>query len=739
MIKKRDLIVCACFLLVVFFLYAGGAWGMSEKKVPKGPIDIEADNISYDSEREVYRAVGNVHITFTGGYLKADRVELHKVTKDALAEGNVIIESDKDTLSGESIQFNLETKKGTVNDGTLFISKNHFYLRGKEIEKRGENTYSLKEARATTCDGDRPDWQFTGSEVDVTVDGYGTVKHGTFQISNFPVLYLPYMVFPAKTTRQTGLLYPRIALSRDKLGWDLGIPFYWAISDSADATFYQRYMDKRGFQEGVEFRYFFSEHSFGTFYGDFLDDSFRGGFEGDSMSRDWREDQERWSYYWNHETTFSPGFYLRTDLVKVSDNWYFEDFDSSNYYLDNYAEGEERRFKKVSFEGDKSLASLESRARLVKDWDLFNLTALVQYTDDLQDYSNDTTLQRYPEITFSAIKQPLFGSPLHFEMESSYDYYYRDTGYRGHYADLYPQFSLPLRYGDYFEFTPSVGVRETTWDSIYSEAAGATPQEGRRGSREYYSLGATVSSEIHRIFDVGGERVDRIRHGVRPEISYSYIPHVYQDDRADFVTAVGEANIVTYALTNTLTSRLVSDEGEISYREFLNLKLSQSYDIREARRNLTGSTTERRPFGNVVIDGTINPFQYLTFDADAQYDVNAGEWEVTNYSMAASDWRGDSVTAEYRYTKDSVEEINIALKAKLTESLDATYTYRRNELNDKYLETIYGINYESQCWGVAATYSDTDDDRRYMLVFSLYGIGKVGKVSKKSARTWRNE
>ncbi|MBN2569853.1 MAG: LPS-assembly protein LptD [Deltaproteobacteria bacterium] len=733
--KKKETAVYL-FIFIVSFFYYVNAWGSLERKVPEGPVDIEADNISYDSEKELYRASGNVLITFSGGYLKADSVLLYKVTKEALAEGHVIIESDRDILTGDSIQFNLDTKEGRVKDGTLFISENHFYLRGKEIKKTGESTYSLKEARATTCDGDRPDWQFKGSEVDVTIDGYGTLKNGTFQINNIPVLYLPYMVFPAKTTRQTGLLYPRISYSSEKMGWDLGIPFYWAISENTDATFYQRYMDKRGFQEGIEFRYYINENSLGTFYTDFLDDSLRNGFEDDSMVRDWREDQKRWSYYWNHETTFSPGFYLRTDMVKVSDNWYFEDFDSSNYYLDNYAEGVEKRFKKISFEGNKSLASLESKARLVKDWNLFNLTALVQYTDNFQSYSNDTTLQRYPEIAFSAINQPLLDSPVHFEMESYYDYYYRTTGYRGHYLDLYPIFSLPMRYGDYFEFTPSLGLRETKWDSVYSEADGAVPQEGKRGSREYYSFGGTVSSEVQRIFDIGGERIDKIRHGVRPEITYSYIPYVYQDDSADFVGFVNEANIATYTLTNTFTSRLKDDEGNISYREFFNLKLSQSYNIKEARRNLAGSTTKRRPFGNVIIDGTVDPFRYLTFDADAEYNVNSGEWMMTNYALTANDWRGDAMTAEYRYTKRSVEEINIALKAKLTEALSATYVFRRNELDNKYLETVYGFNYQSQCWGVEATYSDTSDDRRYMLVFSLYGIGKVGRVSKESVRTW---
>ncbi len=303
-----------------------------EREVPKGPVNIEADSIIYDSNLDTYRAKGNVVITFAGGYLKADSVILNKTTKDAVAEGHVEIKSEKDFLEGEKAQFNIDTKTGVLLNGKMFFYKNHLYLSGDEIEKKGEATYYLKDATATTCDGDRPDWRFAGKEVNVTIDGYGTLKHGTFQVKNFPFIYLPYMIFPVKTTRQTGFLFPRFSYSQDKHGWDVGIPFYWAISDNTDATFYQRYMDKRGFQEGMEFRYCFSKDSFGTFYGDYLNDKREvSDTEEDNLSRDWRESQKRWSYYLNHETTFTPGFYFRTDIKKVSDNWYFRDFDSYNY------------------------------------------------------------------------------------------------------------------------------------------------------------------------------------------------------------------------------------------------------------------------------------------------------------------------------------------------------------------------------------------------------------------------
>ena len=55
------------------------------------------------------------------------------------------------------------------------------------------------------------------------------------------------------------------------------------------------------------------------------------------MSRDWQDNHNRWSYYLNHETTFANGFNLRSDIRRVSDRWYFRDFSSFNYYMDNYS------------------------------------------------------------------------------------------------------------------------------------------------------------------------------------------------------------------------------------------------------------------------------------------------------------------------------------------------------------------------------------------------------------------
>ena len=731
--RKRSIL----FFVSLSLLLCGDLSLASVPDMPKR-VDIEAETLSYDSDSKTYQASGNVVISFEGGFIKADNVILDRLKDEAKAEGHVFIKSGEDLLEGDRAQFSIAKETGIVSNGKMFFDKNHLYLWGETIEKRGDATYFLKEGRATTCDGENPAWTFTGSEVEVTIDGYGAVKDGTFQVKGVPILYLPYMIFPAKTTRQTGLLFPRIAYSSDKLGLDVGIPFYWAISENADATFYQRYMDKRGFQEGMEFRYVASEDSYGTFYGDYLSDGMKasGVEENAFLQRDWNGSHNRWSYYLDHETTFSKGFYLKTDIRRVSDRWYFRDFDSYNYYMEHYSanyyteeykEGEIPAFRGVPFRADKSLTSLISTARLVKEWGMFNATALVEYTDNFQSYSNDETLQKYPEVSFIGLQQPIFDSPVDFELTSSYGHYYRTTGYRGDAFDVYPVFSLPLTFGEYLEFTPSLGLRGTTWTSSYDGPAAGN--DDKDGSRELYTTGALLSTEIHRIFDVGGKVIDKIRHGIRPEVEYSYIPNVYQDDRPDFLDEVAETNKVTYSLINTLIARLnYGEEGSI-YRELFRLKLSQDYDIQEARRNTTGSSQPRRPFGNILTELDIYPSPYVSFDSDAQFDVNAGEWERINSSVRLWSPRGDSLTTEYRYTQDSVEEINLSLKAKVTDALDVMYVLRKDELDRKTLETTYALDYHKQCWSVEISYSHAPDDTSYMFIFSLYGLGKVGRIS----------
>jgi LPS-assembly protein len=731
------------FIIILLLLFSQALPGLCAESrtsdaLSGDAVTIEADSISYDYETDTYHAGGSVVMTYAGGLLTADHVFLDKRRDQARAEGHVVLRSDQDTLEGDRIDFDIKHKTGVAYQGRAFMARNHFYLAGDRIEKTGEFSYIVHDARATTCDGPCPDWQLAGDKLDVTVEGYGTLKHAKLLAKGIPVLYIPYLVFPAKTKRQSGLLPPYFAYSDTKLGMDVEIPIFLAISDDMDATLYQRYMDKRGYKQGVEFRYFTSLNNFGTFYGDFMHDTGRVTETAGGISRDWQSDHQRWSLYLNHQTQFDSGLYFRTDIRKVSDSWYFKDFASHNYYLGHYAATEDQRFRKVPFVGNEALGSLESTARLVKNWSLYSITALGSYTDNFTALSNDATLQKYPEITLIGTKHPLFGSPANFEFMSAYVYYYRDAGQKGHFYELKPTLSLPIDLGGYGLLTPEFGLWEVLWRRDDQQPTSSDKQ----GTRSLYRAALNLTTEISRVYNIGGQAVEKIRHGIRPELNYTYIPDVNQTSLPDFIAPVREQHALSYGLTNSFLARWKSKDGKITYREFLRLKLAQTYDIKETNRDTAAAGGDRKPFGEVQMEADFSPFQYLSFMARNKYDVNKTTWSQANYDLTLSSTRGDAAVLGYRYTQNSIEEINLYLKAVVTKSLDLTYQQRRNQLIRKDFEKKLGLRYNKQCWNVEFSYAEKLNttinqsgvstegdklDRTYMLTLSLYGLGTVGK------------
>ncbi len=167
-------------------------------------------------------------------------------------------------------------------------------------------------------------------------------------------------------------------------------------------------------------------------------------------------------------------------------------------------------------------------------------------------------------------------------------------------------------------------------------------------------------------------------------------------------------------------------DGRTTYREMMRLKLAQTYDIQEARSDTGASGNGSRPFGDVILELDLSPLQYLALSARNIYSVNSGDWTQQNYDLIVSDNRGDSVSAGYRYTRDVLEEINLALKASVTSSLDLLYVLRHNKLGGTTIESTYGVRYRRQCWNFELAVSDRQDDRTFMVYLSLLGMGTGG-------------
>ncbi len=786
---------------VLWFVLLLGIWGVSipclgassspvkDLEDPEKPWHILADEVHHDRQADVYMASGNVVVQRGDVRIAADRIRFDHKSMQALAEGHVTISSGKDLITARQADLDLAKETGVLIDGSLFASENHFYFRGDRIEKVGPDSYTADRATVTTCDGDKPDWKITGRDLSITIEGYGTVRHATFWAGPVPVLYSPWMGFPVKIKRQSGFLPPQFGLS-DRKGFEYLQPFYWAIDESSDATFYGHTMSYRGNRFGAEYRYVLDAHSRGTVMADGfsdrkVDDGSTGseewGYAGDNLLRPYTD---RYWFRMKHDQALPADFTAKLDLDIVSDQDYLQEFKTG------YTGFEQTRDEFLDTFGREIDEFTETtrvnRLNLSRIWPSYSLNAEARWYDDVvkRRYEEiDDTLQKLPFVTFDASRQPLFSTPAYFDFQTEYVRFYRlEGGDRGHRVDLYPRVYFPMRYRHIASVEPSFGLRETVWNIDHEEKP--TPQTPIDSHRESYDAKLDITSELYRIYDVGGQDVDRIQHQIRPEVIYEYVPD--QDQSAlplfDDTDRIQKRNTVTYSLTNTLISRSLAPapaegkakktaegadeaapgkpdvagaeadgsdgpgtEGEgaannevgpgaatgadgeasaapsVKYRDFLRLKFQQSYDINEANQ-----PDDPRPFSPILAELEFNPSSYIDLKADAQWSIYDAAFVGHNLSTTLRDDRGDELSAEYRYTRDSKESIVLDALAKVSDAVSLIGEYEENLKDNRKLATGVGILYKSQCWSVEVKYLEEVDDKSITFMVNLLGLGAVG-------------
>lgn len=218
------------------------------------PWHITADELNFDEADQVYVATGNVVISKMDKKIIADRVYFDHKRMIATASGHVVMTVGKDIIAADQLEIDLNTEQGSLQNGSFFLHKENFHIRGDQIQKTGPDSYQADKASLTTCDGDNPAWKITGRNLNITIEGYGYAQHAVFWVKKIPVFYTPFIAFPVKSKRQTGLLPPQMGTSSRK-GYHYNQPFFWAINDHMDATFYDHYMQERGNKLGAELRY----------------------------------------------------------------------------------------------------------------------------------------------------------------------------------------------------------------------------------------------------------------------------------------------------------------------------------------------------------------------------------------------------------------------------------------------------------------------------------------------------
>lgn len=700
-------------LLLVLFLPSLSSGKITDMKVEKGegPVDIEADELSYERERQVYEAHGRVEVKRGDLFLRADHAQLHMGTKDLVAWGNIVLREGEDVLEAVRLEINLDTRLGKVYQAKLFLKDQNFHLTSREAEKLGENRYRIREGSFTTCDAVRPPWKFTVKELEVTIEGYGIAKGPTFYLEGIPSLYLPWGIFPVKRERQTGLLLPRVGYS-ERYGPEIKNAFFWAMTKDMDSTLYLDYLGKRGFKEGLEYRYAFTQETRGQANLYFIDDQVLH--------------KNRYAFFIQHQQKFPYDFYIKSNINHISDNRYHRDFDED---LSGEAKIDSR-----------SREQLRSTLFGGKNWDRFSFLTEAAVFKDLTKRSNDETIQKLPQVSFHAHPQSLFNTPLFFDGGISYSHFWREKGVEAHRGDFFPRLSFPIRLFNVLKVETNVGPRET----FYKSFDDPTQQYKGWESRETVVANAEVSTEFYRIYPA--EKISRISrifkvskwmHTIEPTISYQYSPRVNQKEIPPFddLDRIPYLNQITYGFTQRLIGKPEKEGIHSGPSEYAKLKIFQSYSLGDPFSR--DSKGRERSFSNIQGELWWNFNPYLSAKLDGELSPYHWNLEVGNASVHIKDNRNDALFVQYRYAQRSIKEFNAGARIKTIPSLYLFGSMRYNIKDHWKVENIYGAEYQAQCWTLGLTAEDKgrspDGTQQKELKFQVYvnllGLGSLGKRS----------
>jgi LPS-assembly protein len=658
-------------------------------------VTVWADALSYDKGSDTYRATGNVMIVWNEAVLIADNVTLSDAGNEAVAEGRVRLVKGSEVLHGDRIMAHLLTDTWEVTNGNFLSRTSNFHIKGQKMEKVGEDKYRLERGSFTTCDGENPSWKFTSSNMDVTLEDFATGKNDVFYIKDIPLLYTPYLLFPVNRERQTGLLIPSIGNSTKK-GFNIDIPFYWAISPSQELTADLDLMTRRGAGIGLEYNYRRPNDSLGKLQGFYIYDT--------------SEDENRANLITQQQEWLSPSLVFKSDVNLVSDR---------NFYLD---------FAEASDEYNRQI--LDSSVSLTKNWQNYSLAGEFRYMDNLMAPSNRLTLQKFPKIDFTAIRQKVPGIPLYLGLDSSYVNFYHEDGIRGQRLDFHPFVTVYLPMPAGLEFSAWGGYQQRLYNA-YSAGAGE-PGNGYHGIG-LADAGATVTTSFARIYDTDWGALKRIRHTVVPEVGYNYVQSKGQGTLPffDFNDRVFGQSMTTWSITNYLTGKFRQGDAPPVYRDLLYLRLSQGYQISGSRRDLLTLVPDvEQRLTDIRIEANFTPLNELSLFTDTRYNTYETRFPTVMAGLDLNYGKGNSTSFSYHFSRDKVEYLKGKLEVTLLKPFVFKYTGRYSIDKGGFLELSPAVEYKQQCWSVELSYHDRPvlGDKAFMINFTMAGIGPLGKL-----------
>lgn len=530
-------------------------------------MTLDAENSLWDNERELVELQGNVQIVRGDQHIRCDRAILYMRSQKVELFGNVEVTTPRQTLIGQEVLLDYETSTGLIRNG--YVKSGNVLFEGEVLQKIGEDEFLVADSTFTSCSNCPSTWSFSGQNIRAEIGGYAYIKNSVMRIGGVPILWLPYLIVPLKSERQSGLLPPSGGTTLEG-GIEFAQPYFWAIDRSSDLTFTLKNFEKRRLMGMVNYNYVLDERSFGQLDAHWIRDRVFTRAERLNRYRS-RPNQEsdfnRWYLNYRHQMELEDGWIQKTYLHNASDLQYLRDFN---------------RETQQPIGGDPAM---ENRVNFTKNTHSFHTSIDTSYyvnllrADPLS--NNEDAVHRLPEITFSQTPTQLWDSPLLYSWTVQYTNFARASGAYDDLAFTTRSDGTPIRVptnnggtsgNDLNCDDQPAGRCEYTFDGVFDPATDLirtgqrldlrpelqanfkvaqvwdiTPRLAYRETRYFFPVGEDktvtrrfIRTEVanrmtfSRIYGEANPESVRYKHLIEPEVIYSNIPWLELEDHPFF-------------------------------------------------------------------------------------------------------------------------------------------------------------------------------------------------------------
>jgi lipopolysaccharide assembly outer membrane protein LptD (OstA) len=555
------------------------------------PVNVTGQETIYDSKTDTFVVKGDAVMTQGGSVLKADEIDIMRRDRKARAIGNVhLIDPEVEMWATEgTIDMTNETM--VLYNSKILAKQNIYHLEGKQIIKQEGQTYEVKQGFFTTCGCEKgtPSWSINADHMVVNMGHTGTATNGTFNVAGYPVIPMPYMVFPADTDRHSGLLSGREGQSGLR-GFQWLQPYYIAINKSSDATAAFDIETSQRVGGLGEYRLVNGKDDYlwvdGAFYNEALrSDANRVNDIIDTQIADPHIPLNRFGIIGMTRQHITDDLIAYGDTVSVSDSLYLREMD-----VWTLSRGFTTGQGAINF---GSLTNAPSDFGLLYQMD--NAYARFQGTwnqDLIQ--PQQFALQRLPDLTVTG-RQELFNNLMFADYDAEAVNFYRYEGVDGGRFSANPRVTLPWRLGDYLTGYGQVGSQAVLYDtaghSIHVFPVGtippATPNStcadgggvelvfnncvalnssntSGTSARIVPYAKAGISTVLDRVYDFQWKSVEKLKNTIEPFANYAYVPRIFQGNQPlfDQTDRLNSRSLITYGFTTRLFAKIKDEAPE---------------------------------------------------------------------------------------------------------------------------------------------------------------------------------